>query len=142
ARRVRRLLRFKARLHPVFRAIDEEDYHGAIAEAQRYLTAESEFRGSCPRILGHLYLAIGELDEAMAIYREELDRDGSDWAAMGLGRAHMQLGEWAAAERQFAGLIERNYLYVDAYEHLASVYLAQDQPERAEAVMARAVLVS
>src|SRR5690606_5621157 len=78
----------------------------------------------------------------LAIYREELERDGSDWAAMGLGRAHLQLGEWAAAERQFAALIERNYLYIDAYEHLATVYLAQDQPERAEAVMARAVLVS
>lgn len=142
ARRVKRLLRFKSRLHPLFRAIDDEDYLGAIDQARRYLQEESEFRGNCLRILGHLCLAIGDTDEAAAIYRDELARDGSDWAAMGLGRVHLQQRQWVEAERQFASLIERNYLYVDAYEHLASVYMAQDQPERAEAVMARAVLVS
>lgn len=141
-RRVKRLLKFKTRLHHVFNAIDHDDYPRAIEHARHYLAHDDEFRGNCLRILGQLHLACGELDAAQALYRQELARQSADWARMGLGKVLLAQRQWAEAEQLFLQLIDANYLYVEAYENLAALYVQQDQPERAQAILARAVLVS
>ncbi len=141
-RRIRRLLRFKSRLHPVFEAIDQGDYTAAIDKAREYLAQDTEFRGSTLRILGQLYLACGDLERAEAIYRAEREGTESDWARMGLARVLLERQQYSEAETLFLGLIQTNYLYVEAYEYLARLYLAADAPEKAEAIMGKAVLVS
>lgn len=141
-RRVKRLLKFKHRLHSLFDAIDRDDIAGAIRAAENYLNNDHEFRGSCRRLLSQLYLRNGQLQDAANICRDELAEEAPDWARMGLARAEQLAGNHAAAEEGYLALIDINYLYVEAYEYLAELYLQQDAPDKAEALMARAVLVS
>lgn len=141
-RRVKRLLKYKHALREVFESIDRDDLAAAIRAAERYLQRDQEFRGSVRRLLAQLYLRNNRLDQAQALCAGQLAVESVDWARLTQARIQQLRGQAVAAERSLLELIEANYLYIEAYDYLAELYLAEDTPEKAETIMARAVLVS
>ena len=141
-RRVKRLLRFKASLHPVFQAIDDGNYSLAIQHGENYLEDEDEFRSNALRILAGLYTGTGDWEQALKIYDHELAARDSDWARLGLAKVYMQQNRFQESEALFLELIDINYMYIEAYENLSAIYLLQEQLQKAEDIMQKAVEVS
>ena len=141
-RRVKRLLRFKASLHEVFQSVDADNYLLAIQDCENYLEENDEFRSNALRILADLYQGVGELDRALKIYDNELLARDSDWARLGLAKVYMQQNKFKESEALFLELININYMYIEAYENLSTIYLSQEKLQKAEEIMEKAVTVS
>ena len=141
-RRVKRLLRYKSSLHQVFQSIDDDNYPLAIQDCENYLAKSAEFRSNSLRILAELYQKTGSLENAREIYDSELISHDSDWARLGLASVYMQEHRLNEAEALFLELIDINYMHIEAYEKLSRIYLEIEAFDKAEAIMARAVLVS
>ena len=141
-RRIKRLLRYKSNLHEVLQSIDAENFPLAIQDCENYLADNDEFRGNALRILAELYHKTGQLEKAQDIYDTELVARDSDWARLGLAKLYIATHRLSEAEAMFLELIDINYMYIEAYEHLSKIYSELEEYKKAEDIMARAVLVS
>ena len=140
--RVKRMLFYKYQLRDAFHAIDNGNVPAAIEACEAHLHTKDSFRSRCLRLLADLYYSNNQFDQAQKIYDDELIDNDSDWARMGMANVCLQLGRLDEAEVLYSQLISTNYMYVEAYEHLASIYQAQQEYIKAESTIRRAVSVS
>ena len=140
--RVKRMLLYKYQLRDVFSAIDSGNVSHAIGVCETHLKTCDGFRSRCLRLLASLYFSGGQFDEAQKIYDDELIDADSDWARMGLANLCLKLDRHEEAEALYLRLIEINYMYVEAYEHLSIIYQEQQEFKKAEDIIRRAVNVS
>lgn len=100
--------------------------------------------------LGNVYERMGEFDKAGEAYRRAIDRCESlgmegrlPWYYLHLGNAHLSDGDYVAAGKYFAHVLEfddqpNNTARESAYANLGSCYIEQERYREAEELLDRA----
>lgn len=113
---------------------------GAYAQAEEHYLEAYELSGGEAKYqnnLGALYLSMERYQEAASAFRTaatDLLFSNPEVAWTGLGVAHFQMNDIAAAEQYYRRALEENAAYFQPYYRLGVLYFAQDRPfEAAEA---------
>jgi tetratricopeptide (TPR) repeat protein len=102
---------------------EKGDYASASEQCLRCLAINPE-SPAASTILGHILLAQGETDRAIAYYRKSLDlRAGNPISHYNLGNALLKKREIGAAIAEFQEVIRAKPDFLDAYNDLAYAYL-------------------
>ncbi|UXY13942.1 response regulator [Chitiniphilus purpureus] len=123
-------------LGPVYDKIGMGDIEGAIAQARALLdsAAAQPYRSDLQRILSTLLLEDGQLEAARRMFEAILQQRMVPWARLGLARTYNRQSRKDEAESMLKHAIGEHAQYIDAYEELAGLYLADGRLEEAMAV--------
>ncbi|WP_410498628.1 response regulator [Chitinibacter sp. S2-10] len=111
-------------LKPIYDKINEGDLPGAINAAKELIPKATGFSTDLMRLLGSLLLEAGRLDEAARLFAEVLAKRIVPWAKLGLAKVFSRQGKRTQAENVLLECIFEHSQYVDAYEELAIMYMA------------------
>jgi tetratricopeptide (TPR) repeat protein len=120
------------------RALRDGDLRAAERSLERLAWIRSDSHGDHLRF-GNLAAADGVFRVAARAYEESLAKQPSAAAWVAIGRMAQSLGQDDAALRAFESALEVDPDHVEALNLLGLGWLAQGEPERAEAMLARAV---
>jgi len=140
--RLERLLKLRAVLSPVYKAIDSCDSSKAIDLLIDMSIAEDRYSTAAQKLLGELFLDTGEYKKAEKLYMRVLEVRELDWARLGLAKAKFHQGELQQAGSWLEKIIEENYLYLPAYDVLSENWLKKGDAEQAQKVVQDSVDVS
>ncbi|WP_255989403.1 tetratricopeptide repeat-containing response regulator [Chitinolyticbacter albus] len=126
----------KQMLRPLYEKIGYGDTAGAIAMAQELLntTSAQAYQADLQRLLSTLLLEDGQLDAARKVFEEILQKRVVPWAKLGLARVHNRQSRKDEAEAILKSAISDHGQYVDAYEELAALYMADGRLEEAMSI--------
>ncbi|KAF0814223.1 Chemotaxis protein CheY [Andreprevotia sp. IGB-42] len=119
---------------PVYDKIEQNDPHAAIEVLRDILEVADQYRNDCLRLLSNLLLETGRLDEARVLLEEILGSRIVPWARLNLARVLNKQGNKSQAEATLQSAISDHGQYVDAYEELANMYMAEGRLDEAMAV--------
>ncbi|WP_035056914.1 response regulator [Andreprevotia chitinilytica] len=122
---------------PVYDKLDIDDTNGAIDALRDILDSAEQYRTDALRLLSNLLLETGRLDEARLLLEEILQSRVVPWAKLNLARVLNKQGNKTQAEAMLQGAINEHAQYVDAYEELASMYMAEGRLDEAMTVFDR-----
>jgi tetratricopeptide (TPR) repeat protein len=129
-------------LKPIYDKINEDDITGAIAEAKALIPKAEGFRSDLMRLLSSLLLEAGQLEQARLLFEEILTQRMVPWAKLGMAKALIRLGKKTQAENTLQAAIVEHAQYVDAYEELASMYMADGRLDQAMAVFEKCLAMT
>ncbi len=132
----------KAFLRPTLEKINNGDIEGAIAAAQASLPEAGQYRADLIRVLANLLVEAGRLDEAQKLFEETLTNKVVPWAKLGLAKVLSRQGNQSQAESMLHGAILTHTHYVDAYEELATLYMAEGRMDEAMGVYDKCMAIS
>jgi tetratricopeptide (TPR) repeat protein len=89
-----------------------------------------------------LCFQLERFDEAESIYHQMLKIRKFPWANFGLGKIEYLRGELENAAARFRRLLEENPHYLEVYDWLALVLVAQDEKSEAQCLLQQAVKLS
>ncbi|WP_373975042.1 response regulator [Chitinibacter sp. SCUT-21] len=121
-------------LKPIYDKINDGDTLGAIEVAKSLVPKAAGFSNDLMRLLSSLLLEAGKLDEAAKLFEEILKQRVVPWAKLGLAKTLSRQGKKTQAENTLQAAIVEHAQYVDAYEELASMYMAEGRLNEAMAV--------
>ncbi|TJZ73289.1 response regulator [Chitiniphilus eburneus] len=123
-------------LRPLYERITHGDTSGALQMARDLLTTTTDipYRNDLQRLLSTLLLEDGQLDAARKVFEEILQRRVVPWARLGLARVYNRQSRKDEAEAMLKSAIDEHAQYVDAYEELAALYMADGRLDEAMAV--------
>ena len=110
---------------------------GAYTQAEKHYLEAFNLTGGEPKYqnnLGALYLSMERYQDAAEAFRaaaENLLFSNPEVAWTGLGVAHFQMNDYAAAERYYQRAMEENPAYFQPHYRLGMLYFAQDRPVEA-----------
>ncbi|WP_157671024.1 response regulator [Chitinibacter sp. GC72] len=129
-------------LKPIYDKINDGDTLGAIAEAKALVPKAAGFSNDLMRLLSSLLLEAGKLEEAAKLYAEILSQRVVPWAKLGLAKTLSRQGKKTQAEGTLQAAIVEHAQYVDAYEELASMYMAEGRLNEAMAVFEKCLALT
>lgn len=129
-------------LKPIYDKINEGDTLGAIAEAKALVPKAAGFSNDLMRLLSSLLLEAGRLEEAAKLYADILNQRVVPWAKLGLAKTLSRQGKKTQAESTLQAAIVEHAQYVDAYEELASMYMAEGRLNEAMAVFEKCLALT
>ncbi|MCB5195221.1 response regulator [Deefgea salmonis] len=129
-------------LKPIYDKINEDDVSGAIAAAKELIPKAEGFRSDLMRLLSSLLLEAGQLEQARLLFEEILSQRMIPWAKLGLAKALVRQGKKNQAEGTLQAAIVEHAQYVDAYEELASMYMADGRLDQAMAVFEKCLAMT
>ncbi|WP_247646653.1 tetratricopeptide repeat protein [Deefgea sp. CFH1-16] len=94
------------------------------------------------RLLSSLLLEAGQLEQARLLFEEILSQRMIPWAKLGLAKALVRQGKKNQAEGALQAAIVEHAQYVDAYEELASMYMADGRLDQAMAVFEKCLAMT
>jgi CheY-like chemotaxis protein len=104
--------------------------------------AQPRFAADFARVRAELHTTLGEHPEAAAVYRDVLAERPVGWAALGLARALLALGQPDDARAILEELLAANPRLMAAYDLLAHCLASSGEPALAQRVLADAVAMS
>lgn len=140
--RLRKAVRRRTAFRPVDEAIISKDYPAAIRTCDEALAQHDEFKLDFLQLKGSLLLKIGEFEAAKNHYTQVLETKMRAWAKIGLAQALTGLQEYETASALFHEVLADNARAMAAYDGLTDLYLAQEDFERAEEILKKAIDVS
>lgn len=132
----------KAFLRPMLDKINEGDTDGAIAAGMTILPTAGSYRIDLIRFLSNLLMEAGRLDEAKKMFEEILGSKIVPWAKLGLAKVLSRQGNQSQAESILQSAIVSHAQYVDAYEELAALYVADGRMDEAMSVLDKCLSIS
>ena len=129
-------------LKPIYDKINEDDVLGAIEAAKALIPKAEGFRTDLMRLLSSLLLEAGQLEQARLLFEEILTQRMIPWAKLGLAKALIRQGKKNQAEGTLQAAIVEHAQYVDAYEELASMYMADGRLDQAMAVFEKCLAMT
>ena len=94
------------------------------------------------RIKGDLLTKLGAYEPAADLYEDIIEERDIPWAYLSLGKIRHLQGDYDEALEVFDGMVKENPLNVAAYDELAKVYEALDEPSKAQATLNKGVVKS
>lgn len=140
--RLDRLIRQRDEMKEVYQSIDTGDIDGAIAMAEGCIAGGSRYASVFQKLLGELFLQVGRIDEAEAVYTKVLEVRPLDWARVGLSKVKNAQGDSETANNWLSQIIDGNPFCMQAYDVLADNYREQGDMDRVQEVLEAAVEVS
>ena len=140
--RLDRLIRQRDEMKEVYQSLDTGDVDGAISKAEGCIAGGSRYASVFQKLLGELFLEVGRIDEAEAVYTKVLEVRPLDWARVGLSRVKNAQGDSETANNWLSQIIDGNPFCMQAYDVLAENYRDQGDMDRVQEVLEAAVEVS
>ncbi len=141
--RLKRNFLLKQLLRPIDQAISENNYAAAIAHCERLLQQnEQKNHLILLRKRAELALDINDLAQAKTIYQKILQQRDLPWARLGLAIISYRSGQIDEAINRFQAIIAQTPLFIECYDWLSQIYLAQNQLDKAEEILNQAVELS
>ena len=140
--RLMRILTLKNELSDINAAIDGNDVELAIQLAEEYLRKKPKLIGPLSRILGKLYLKQQRYDLALATYENLLQQRSVSWARLGQAICLYKLGKPEQAMALLDQALLKHPMYVQCYDWYAEILLSQQQTDKAQQRLEKAVALS
>ena len=141
-RRLDRLMARRDKLTPMYRAINGQQYDVAIQLCRKEVASDGRFAAHCQKLLGHLYLEMGDVDAAEALYREALEHRSLDWAMFGMAEVKRARGDLLGAQQWLEETVQEHPLFMKAYDLQAQICREQGARDRLQKVLEHAVEAS
>lgn len=129
-------------LKPVLDRANAGKLEKAIAKGIELLERAGSYRMDLVRLLSNLLLEAGRHDEARAMFEEILGQRVVPWAKLGLAKSLAKQGNKTQAEGVLQSAIHEHQQYVDAYEELAALYMADGRTQDAMGVLDKCLSIS
>ena len=142
SQRIARAVDRRAALLQVHQLMEQGQLREAIKASVAAAEKNPRYATECARLRAESHLALGELPQAEAIYREILEVRPLGWAQLGLARCQFQQGLMAETLETLQRLIDDNPKFMAAYDLLAKAHQALGQPQEARAALEAAVSIS
>src|SRR5690606_4747541 len=140
--RLVRLFTQRVRMMPIMKAIKDEQFDLAVALCRKEIAAKGRYTNQCQKLLGQLYLQLGDFTQAEAIYREVLEIRALDWAQIGMARVKKMQGDLLSAQQWLEEVIDSNPLALKAYDLQAEIFREQQAHDRVQQVLEKTVDIS
>lgn len=141
-RRLDRLMARRDKLSPVYRAINGKQYDVAVKLCRKEIESDGRFAAHCQKMLGQLYLDMGNTAAAETLYREALEHRALDWAMYGMAQVKRAQGDLLGAQQWLEETVQEHPLFMKAYDLQAEISREQGARDRLQSVLERAVDVS
>lgn len=138
AERIAQARRKKRALAPVIQALEAGDLAAAARLCVERFDKREPYWLYAARLGAELLLRQQRAPEARQLCERVQQAQPQDWARLGVARAQLALGEWAAARRVLDQLLAAQADFADALDVLGQVQLEQAHPDDALATFARA----
>ena len=140
--RIKRALDRRGALLPAWQLAAQGRLREAITACADGAQAQPRFAADFARVRAELHTTLGEHPEAAAVYRDVLAERPVGWAALGLARALLALGQPDDARAILEELLAANPRLMAGYDLLARCLEADGEPALAQSVLADAVAIS
>jgi len=140
--RLRKALKMKESMKDIDTAIDEGDFHSAIAYCDKKIAEKDPYLLRCLKIKAWLLSRLGDVDAARTIYETVLSSGEHTWAEYGLAKIMIRRKLFDDAEKVLKNIINRNGNQVEALDLLAKVYERQDRTVEAQDTVQQALSLS
>lgn len=140
--RLERLLVQRAKLAPINQAIKTKHFDEALALCHREIAAAGRYANHCQKLLGQLYLQLGDYAKAEVVYREVLEARPLDWAQLGMARVKKMQGDLISAQQWVEETLATNPLFMKAYDLQADIFREQQANDRLQETLSKAVDIS
>lgn len=140
--RLVRLLTSRAQMSPIMQAIEDNKMDVAIALCHKEIANNGRSANSCQKLLGQLYLQLGDYAKAEVVYRDVLEVRQLDWAQVGMARVKKLQGDLLSAHQWLEEVIANNPLTMKAYDLQADIYRNQEDHLHLQEVLEKAVDIS
>lgn len=140
--RIKRALDRRGALLPAWQLAAQGRLREAITACAGGAQAQPRFAADLARVRAELHTTLGEHPEAAAVYRDVLAERPVGWAALGLARALLALGQPDDARAILEELLAANPRLMAAYDLLAHCLASSGEPVLAQRVLADAVAIS
>jgi tetratricopeptide (TPR) repeat protein len=114
----------------------------AIALCHKEIASNGRSANSCQKLLGQLYLQLGDYAKAEVVYRDVLEVRQLDWAQVGMARVKKLQGDLLSAHQWLEEVIANNPLTMKAYDLQAEIYRNQEDHLHLQEVLEKAVGIS
>ncbi|GLX78533.1 response regulator [Thalassotalea insulae] len=140
--RLNRCFEKKQAMRAIYQAMDVDDKVKVIALCKKLIQKNSPYKNECLGIRSRQHFELGEYAQAKKIYSAYLGTPNCQWAAIGLGKIALVEGHYLNAEKYFNAIIDDNPLYLSAYDWLAKTYELNNDPDKAEEILEKALMAS
>ncbi len=140
--RIKRALDRRGALLPAWQLAAQGRLREAITACTDGAQAHPRFAADFARVRAELHTTLGDHPEAAAVYRDVLAERPVGWAALGLARALLALGQPDDARAILEELLAANPRLMAAYDLLAHCLASSGEPALAQSVLADAVAIS
>jgi CheY-like chemotaxis protein/Tfp pilus assembly protein PilF len=137
--RLRKLFEKKARLAPIYSALDAGEHAFALELCDERLAADDRDRYALLELRCDLLERLDRHDEVETLCGSILDERELPWASLALGRAYFNRCQHELAQETFEDLIDYNASFVVAYDWLARTHRALGEDQLAQEILHRAV---
>lgn len=129
-------------MRDIYLAMDVNNHQKVIELCKDQIHNNSSYKHECLGIKSRQHFELKEYDKAKKIYTAYLGTQNCQWAAIGLGKIAIIENDYYSAERYFQAVIDDNPFYLTAYDWLAKTYQFNNDIEKAEETLEKALLVS
>jgi len=140
--RIERLLYLRNALLPAYNALDAHDFSRAADILVELSLAEDRCSSAAQKLLGSVFLQIGDIDKAERLYTRALENRPLDWARLGLAKVKQAREELDQAGVWLQQIVEENPLYLPAYDVLAQNWERKGEKALVQETVQRAVDIS
>lgn len=137
--RLSKALKMKEAMSAIDNAIDDGDYHSAIAYCDEKIAEKGNYVLRCMKTKAWLLSKIGHIDEARELYEGILKANDFTWAEYGLARIMIRRKHYEDAEKLLRAIITKDPEQVEALDLLAQVLQRQDKTKEAQATVEQAI---
>ena len=129
-------------LSALFEALNCGDVEAAIGEGLRRHQAGAPYGALSGRMAAELLLRKGEVQQALALFREFEAAEPAAWSGLGIARCLMALGDLPGTQREVTALIERHPELPDALDVLGRALVEQGELPAALDAYRRAIEIT
>jgi tetratricopeptide (TPR) repeat protein len=140
--RLNKLIEKKLSLEPIEKAAKSRNYVHAISLCEEQLKQPSTNTQELQRIKTDLLMTMGDFAGAKSFFESILAVRSMPWAKTGLGKVHYLLKDFDRAGAIFQEVLNENKMYLEAADWLAKTLDAQGSLDKAQEVLAKAMLLS
>ena len=141
-KRIERLMEQRKYFKPVHSAIEQNELNYAADLLVDMSLSENRHSVLAQKLLGELFLKLGEFDKAEKVYTRALEIRQLEWARLGLARVKQLQGDIDQSSNWLEKLVHDNPLYLPAYDVLADNCVKKGDTNNEQNAVMRATDVS
>ncbi|MDX1452352.1 MAG: tetratricopeptide repeat protein [Oleiphilaceae bacterium] len=140
--RLVKALKMKDAMFDIDNAIDEGDYHSAIAYCDKKIADKDRYAVRCFKTKAWLLQKIGDWAQARSVYESVLKSNDYTWAQYGLARIYIKQKRYDEAEQLLNDIIAKDPDQVEAMDLLTEILRKKGDAEGAQQMVEQAINLS
>lgn len=140
--RLVKALKMKDAMYEIDNAIDEGDYHTAIAYCDEKISQKDRYAIRCFKTKAWLLQKLGDWAQARSVYESVLNSNDYTWAQYGLAKIYIKQKRYDEAENLLNDIIAKDPDQVEAMDLLAEILRRKRDTEGAQIMMEQALRLS